>query len=324
MNLTKKIIALVLPVVLLIGLVGCGARPSAPEGETGSQMPGQTPPQGNPASEPEDRTPDADILSRFYQAQVIREILAHHENVSENVAYYNSQGDVLVSVYQYADSKTVVREDDNSNVYIQYQDEIYIYDPEIPDEIQVLFGMEGVAEAEWENRMNSSIEFSPTEGEKLTEVIEADDRLVLTIVSEAKAEEVFGWEDEIEPGTQTVFTFEVDAETFMVYEGTGYMKMPDGTELKYTDFQFSYDITPYEPSEEMLQVINGTDKTLTLIADPGTEQEKTYVKSCGGNGELYVMTAEGYHKLYEDEACTREWKHTYETAEKTVYTVKQP
>lgn len=320
MKMTNKIIALFLSAVLLMSLAGCG--PSAPEGEAGNQS--QTSPLEDPTSGPEGQTPEADILSRFYKAQVIREILAHHENVSENVTYYNPQGDVTVSVYQYADSKTVVREDSDSYVDIQYQDVIYTYDPEIPDEIQVLFGMEGVAEAEWENRMNSSIEFGPTEGEMLTGVIEADGHLVLTVVAEAKAGEVFGWEDKIEPGTQTVYTIEVDAETFMAYEGTAYVKMPDGTELKYSDFHFSYDVTPYEPSEEMLQVMNGTDKTLTLIADPGTEQEKTYVKSCGGNGELYVMPAEGYSKLYEDEACTQEWKHTYETAEKTVYTVKQP
>lgn len=320
MKMTNKIIALFLSAVLLMSLAGCGS--SAPEGEAGNQS--QTSPQEEPTSGPEGQTPEADILSRFYKAQVIREILAHHENVSENVTYYNSQGDVMLSVYQYADSKTVVREDSNSNIDIQYQDGFYIYDPEVPDEIQVFFGMEGVAEAEWENRMNGGFEFGPTEGETLAEVTEADGRLVLTIVAEAKAGEVFGWEDVIEPGTQTVYTIEVDAETFMAYEGTGYVKMPDGSELKYTDFRFSYDVTPYEPSEEMLQVMNGTDKTLTLIADPGTEQEKTYVKSCGGNGELYVMPAEGYSKLYEDEACTQEWKHTYETSEKTVYTVKQP
>lgn len=322
MKMTNKIIALFLSVILLMSLVGCG--PSVPEGETESQTSDQASPQGNPASEPEDRVPDADILSRFYKAQAFREILAHHENVSENATYCNSQGDVILSVYQYADSKTVVREDSDSYVDIQYQDVIYTYDPEIPDEIQVLFGMEGVAEAEWETRMNSSIEFVPTEGESLAEVSEADGHVVLTIVAEAKAEELFGWKDEIQPGTQTVYTIEADAETYMVYGGTGYVKMPDGTELKYSDFRFSYDVAPYEPSEEMLQVINGTDKTLTVIADPGTEQEKSYVKSCGENGELYVMPAEGYHKLYEDAACTQEWNHTYETVEKTVYIVKQP
>lgn len=316
----KKIIALFLSTMLLMSLAGCG--PSAPEGEAGNQS--QTSPQENPASGPEEQIPDASILTKFYETQVIREILAHHENVSENVTYYNPQGDVMMSVYQYADSKTVVREDSDSYVYIQYQDAIYLYDPEIPDEVQTVFGMEGVVEAEWENRVNDTFEFGPTEGEKLTEVIEADGRLVLTIVAEEKAEGVFGWENAIEPGTQTVFTIEIDAETFMAYEGTSYMKLPDGTEKPYSEFRFSYDVTPYEPSEEMLQVINGTDKTITLIADPGTEQEKTYVKSCGENGELYVMPAEGYHKLYEDAACTKEWERTDETAEKTIYTVKQP
>lgn len=316
----KKIIALFLSTMLLMSLAGCG--PSAPEGEAGSQS--QTSPQEDPTSGPEGQIPDASILTKVFEAQVIRKILAIHENASENITYYMPNGDVLVSVYQYVDSKIVVREDSNSSVDIQYQDVIYTYYPEIPDEIQVLFGMEGVIEEEWEKRVNSSFDFSQGKEDKLTEVTESDGHLVLTIVSEATAEELHGWEDAIEPGMQTVYTFEVDPETYMLYEGTGYVIMPDGTERKYIDFHFSYDVTPYEPSEEMLQVINGTDKTVTLIADPGTEQEKTYVMSCGGNGRLAIMKAEGYEKFYLDEACTQESVPSNKNGERTLYTVKQP
>jgi hypothetical protein len=73
----------------------------------------------------------------------------------------------------------------------------------------------------------------------------------------------------------------------------------------------------------MLQIINGTDKTVTLIADPGTEQEKTYVKSCGENGRLLVMLPDGYEKIYEDESCTQESEPSDENGERTLYTVKE-
>lgn len=117
---------------------------------------------------------------------------------------------------------------------------------------------------------------------------------------------------------------EVDAETYVIYEGETYLQKSDGTELKVEEFQFSYDVTPYEPSEEMAQVINGTDKTVRLIANPGTEQEKIYVKSCGENGRLAVTLADGYEKIYKDEACTQESEPSDENGERTLYTVKEP
>lgn len=298
----KNIMAVFLSAILLMNLSGC-AQPAA-EGEAGGQ------------------TPETDALSNLYGAQVIREILARHENVEENAIYFDAQGDVAMSVYQYADSEMVVREDDRSRVDIQYRDGYYAYDPDTMDRVQVAFGMEGVAEAQWEDCLSSSIEFNSSEGEELAGLTESDGRMILTIVSEVE-EDVPGWEDFIEPGTQSVYTIEVDPETYVVYEGESYLKKPDGTEAKFGEFRFRYDVTPYEPSEEMLQVINGTDKTLTLIADPGTEQERTYVKSCGENGKLGVMSADGYDKFYQDEACTQESVPSDENGERTVYTVKR-
>ena len=61
-----------------------------------------------------------------------------------------------------------------------------------------------------------------------------------------------------------------------------------------------------------------------VIADPATEQEKTYVQSCGENGTLRIALQEGYQKLYADEACTQETTTFDENGERTVYTVKEP
>lgn len=305
----RKMITAFLAVLLLMNVTGCTSRQPAPEAETEGQMPKQ-------ASE-------TDIMSDFYEAQVLKEILAKHENVAENAVYYDAGGNVMLSVYQYADDETMVWEDNNSYIDIQHQDGYYSFDPDTMDKVQVTFGMEGVAEKQWEERLSGRFEFGPTEGEELVKVTESDGRIVLTIVSELEAEQLPGWGDEIEPGTQTVFEVEVDAETYIVYEAESHVRKPDGTEVKVGEFHFSYDIAPYEPSEEMLQVINGTDKTVILIADPGTEQEKTYVKSCGENGRLAVMLAEGYEKFYKDEACTQESEPSDENGERTIYTVKK-
>ncbi|MDO4337967.1 MAG: hypothetical protein Q4C91_07745 [Eubacteriales bacterium] len=268
---------------------------------------------------------DADVLDNFMEAHKISSILEQHDNVALNVIYYDPEGNVETSVYQYADNETIVLENDDSYLDIQYRDGYYLYDPDTDDKVQAVFGMEGVAETQWEERMNNGFSFDYTEDEddEILELTESENRIILKVASEADPEYYPGWEDEIEADTRSVYELELDSETYMVYEAVSYLKKADGTELKEAEYHFSYDVAPYEPSEEMLQVINGTDNVVTLIADPGTEQEKTYVKSCGENGRLAVMLADGYENIYEDEACTRVREESEETGERTVYTKKE-
>lgn len=307
----KNMIAVFLLIFLLFTLAGCSyGRPA-----TDANLVSQTPEQLS----------GTEVFQKVEEAHVVREILARHENVQENATYFDKQGNVLTSIYIYADDEIRVWENDRSYIDIQYRDGFYNYDPDTMDKVAVGFGIEGMAEEEWESRMDAPLEFINDGDEEITEMTESDDRITLTIVSSADAEfypeEI---KDEIESGTKSICKMEVDDETYMIYEGETYLQKPDGTELKVGEFQFSYDVTPYEPSEEMLQVMNGTDKTVTLIANPGTEQEKTYVKSCGENGRLAVMLPDGYEKLYKDEACTQESEPSDENGERTLYTVKEP
>lgn len=307
----KNMIAVFLLTFLLFTLAGCSyGRPAT---------------DVNPVSQTPEQLSGMEVSQKIEEVHVVREILARHKNVQENAIYFDKQGNVLTSIYIYADNEIRVWENDRSYIDIQYRDGFYNYDPDTMDKVVVGFGIEGMDEKDWESRMDAPLEFISNGDEEITEMTESDDRITLTIVSSADAEfypeEI---KDEIEPGTKSICKMKVDAETYMIYEGETYLQKPDGTELKVAKCQFSYDVTPYEPSEEMLQVINGTDKTVTLIVNPGTEQEKTYVKSCGENGRLFVMLPDGYEKLYKDEACTQESELSDENGERTLYTVKEP
>jgi hypothetical protein len=307
----KNMIAVFLLTFLLFTLAGCSYGRPAPDVDLESQTPEQL--------------LGMEIFQKIEEAHVVRAILARHKNVQENAIFFDKQGNVLTSIYVYADNEIRVLENDRSYIDIQYRDGFYNYDPDTMDKVTVGFGIEGMDEKNWESRMDAPLDFISDGSEEITEMTESDDRITLTIVSSADAEfypEEF--KDEIESGTKSICKMEVDADTYMIYEGETYLQKPDGTELKLGEFQFSYDVTPYEPSEEMLQIMNGTDKTVTLIANPGTEQEKTYVKSCGENGRLLVMLPDGYEKLYKDEACTQESEPSDENGERTLYTVKEP
>lgn len=310
----KKMIAAFLSAVLLLALAGCASQQPDKEAWTDNQT--------------SEQIPETEILEKFCKAQKLREILTQHKNVTLNAVLFDAQGNDALSIYRYADSETYVREDSNSNLYLQNQDGYYFYDPASMENMEVAFGMEGVFKEEWEKFLDEDFEYILEESDQLIGVSESDGRILLTIASDPD-EEFYrtnfpeGIADEIEPGTQAIIEIEIDAETYMVYNSESYLKKPDGTKVRLEETHFSYDITPYEPSEELLQVINGTDKIVTLIADPGTEQEKKYVKSCGENGTLLIALADGYNKIYKDEACTQESEPSDENGERTLYTVKE-
>ena len=73
-----------------------------------------------------------------------------------------------------------------------------------------------------------------------------------------------------------------------------------------SEFHFVYDVDSYVPSGKLRAVMEGADKTVTLIAGPGTPHEKTYVKSCGENGAVRFQLAPGYEELYLDRDCIQE------------------
>lgn len=52
--------------------------------------------------------------------------------------------------------------------------------------------------------------------------------------------------------------------------------------------------------------MKGTDRTATLIADPGTEKERTYTKSCRADGVFVMYLYGDYENFYLDESCIQD------------------
>lgn len=253
-----------------------------------------------------EETQETEALQKLYDAHVVRTILANHQNVRRNTILWNAQGEVTYSFFEYQDGDTYVSEDSNSYVFIQKKDGYYEYDPANPGPIVVCFGMEGVLEAEWESRLDANLGLEATEGEEVTAVTETDGLLYVTLEADAESEKenYESFAQVIETGDRLVSEITADPKTCETLEAKVYLDKTDGTRMTVMENYFSYDAAVYEPSEEMQKCMDGTDRTITLIADPDTEKEKTYTKSCGENGVFAPWLAEGYENLYLDRACT--------------------
>ncbi len=325
--MARKVITTFLPAALLFALVSCA--PGQPVKEAENKIPATQEVENETTKE----LSGEKVFAKSSEEHILKNILARHKNVEEHITYFDGKGNEETTVYRYADDEIYVREDSNSNLYIQNQHNYYFHDAANMErgKIDVVFGMENVFEDDWEKFMNETFEYVASENDEVIEVSKTEGYIFLTVACDATLNkeyyELYFPEEitnAIVPGTKDICQMKIDAETYMIYEGKSYLQKPDGTEMPVSQSRFSYDVEQYKLSEELLEIINGTDRTLTVIADPATEQEKTYVQSCGENGTLRIALQEGYQKLYADEACTQETTTFDENGERTVYTVKEP
>lgn len=273
---------------------------------------------------------EQDTLQSTYDAlgdaQMPRTLLSNHQNVERHVINWNAEGEEVSSFYEYMDDEMFVQEiSDDKSMFIQYKDGCYVYDPSRTGKIQVYFTMSEIAAQEWEDLMDTEFGFSELEGEGIIETAEYEDSLHITMEVDAQSGKGMLSSEIavlVEDGDKLVNEAEIDPETYNVQNAVVYLEKSDGTRIKAYQTVFSYDVEPYEPSEEMLQCINGTDRTITLVADPGTKKEKTYTKSCGANGVFAMYLGGDYEKFYLDESCTEEYTGQDQGDDILVYTAE--
>lgn len=330
----KKVIVMLLGASLVLALAGCGQDEQAKQGaqtEESGQTEDQETEESSRSEDQEteesgqsgDQKENAEYLAKFYEEQVFSEIMKEHQNEEINTIWWDTEGKEAFSTYEYVDEDRYVVEDSDSYMYIKNKDCEYAFDPSETEKLSVSIGMAGILEEEWDEFWNEPFYFQGSEEETVTELTESDEGIHIVIERTAEGmEEYFPYvADSFEPGDIFKEELELDPDDRHVKEIVQYLKKTDGTEIKMRRSTFSYDVEPYEPSEEMSEFMSGTDQKLTLITDPGTDQEKTYTKSCGKEGRIGVYFAEGYTKLYDDEECTVVHEIT-DDDEKVVYAVK--
>ena len=129
---------------------------------------------------------------------------------------------------------------------------------------------------------------------------------------------------EMEETDLYVQKYVADTETYEIQEYFEYIEKADGTRKLIRESKLSYDGEKYEVSEELkAQLDSGDTRTVTLIADPGTDNEKEYSVSVCKGGIVQIILGEGYSTFYSDEACTQVYEGIADREnDKTLYTKK--
>ncbi|MGN0483438.1 MAG: hypothetical protein ACI4HI_07785 [Lachnospiraceae bacterium] len=107
-------------------------------------------------------------------------------------------------------------------------------------------------------------------------------------------------------GDQLRYKYLVDEKTGEINQMKIYIFSKDGTKTVLQDIKRVRDAKKYVVDQQIEDQVFAEDKrTITVTADPGTENERTFTQTVGKGCAIYIISEEGYSNLYSDAACTK-------------------
>ena len=147
-----------------------------------------------------------------------------------------------------------------------------------------------------------------TLSETLVDVKEDGNRLVLTtVVAPEKVQETMEYLGlAYSEGSEITYEYILDAETLLYLESNMTITGSDGTEID----SYHMSLTPNAQMPEQVETLYHrltaeNQKELTIVLNPGTEEEEAYCTSFVDGDEVFVLLPEGYTTFYTDEECTQ-------------------
>lgn len=98
----------------------------------------------------------------------------------------------------------------------------------------------------------------------------------------------------------------IDADTLEIFEITSYFVV-GGEKVLYEYVKFNNECEEYVPDKELVDTVFGSDtRTVTVVVDAGTADEKTYSQTCGKGCAIqsYYPLEEFEYITYKDKECT--------------------
>lgn len=162
--------------------------------------------------------------------------------------------------------------------------------------------------------------------EEIQEIKKDGDNLILTtkLTAEDYAEISTAKESPFEEGDYGVLEYTLDSTTYAVLKSKETIMHKDGTEGEVLITEVQYNQEKPEKVRKMYDLANPTEniRTLTIITNPGTDQEKEYKESVAKGESIAIMFPDDTWKLYTDEQCTQEKGETVDKEADALYYAK--
>lgn len=170
-----------------------------------------------------------------------------------------------------------------------------------------------------------------TLSETLVDVREDGEQLVLrTVVVPEKVRETMEYmQFEYVEGASITYEYILDAGTLLYLQGNMAITDSNGTVIGSSRTTLTLDAQMPEPVEELYNRLTAENqKELTIVLNPGTEEEEAFHATAVEGEDIMVVLPEGYTTFYTDAECTQVLGSCDGSAfigrDGTLYSVKDP
>ena len=183
--------------------------------------------------------------------------------------------------------------------------DVYGYDSEMDVPFRYVFP--GDSYETYQNEMEEKRGFAYTDTEKIVSREDKDGKIYLATEEGSGAAgpilESWGFDPDTVDKVYTEYI--IDGDTLVIEETKAYAVI-DGKKNMYSETIVNIAADEYVPDKIITDAITSDDhRTLTLIADPGTADEKVYSSTIIKGGLFFVKYPDGYeNRLYDDSECT--------------------
>ena len=259
-------------------------------------------------STPEE-TPDAaedlnSLLPRSEEANRTETLMANNSAVAYRISFYAADG-TTTSLYTYRDADRYAYEYEG-DVLIDENGVIYGFNSAEVQPFRILLA--GVTPEEFAAQTEILSGFQPDENEAVVSAEEENGLLTIQTtapLSEAAVADLELQGYEIASDDTCLITYTADPDTYELMGFTTVLRAADGTETVTNTMERVMDPETYVPDEQLTSIVFGEEtRTVSLVMDPGTEQEATYTVTVGVGCPVQPYAAAEI-TLYTDAACTQ-------------------
>ena len=254
---------------------------------------------------PRAQAEEASVLDRITEANQLETILLSSPQVEMKADLYDAQGNIT-SWYRYADESLLVSETDAA-ITIHRDGQVFGFDNVEKRPYIILF----LDNTQAENTMDG-FSYRSVQGERVQSCMESNGALaVQTVVDDPEIlntyqEMLFEMGYENAQLKQICFSYVLDARTYRIKSQALFTELTDGSMLLLSEVRCLEQTQPYEIDPQLLDMLFSQDlRTVTVIADPGTQDETMYSVQVGKGCMVQVFCSPEHPNLYLDRECTQ-------------------
>lgn len=323
----KSIITTVMAFGMALLCCSCGSTGTSEQLDSSAQTEAEVQEQAETVqtdAEVQDREDPSSVLMEIESANKFDTLVEKYGKLAGRTTYISKDGTEF-SEYCYKDTDFYVYES-GSYVYIDENGDVYGFNDTVNLPYRTIFIGDNYSE-EYRSMAEGVALFGYSDYEEVTSQKTENGVIVIETTIQKDSDtwlyESLGYTaDEID---HYKYVYEADENTKELSGYKAYI-VKEEQEIPALEVTVITDCETYVPDEQLRASVFGDDfRTLTVITDPGTEDEKTYTQTVTKGSVFEIAASEEYDpQLYSDKECTQVLtdENLDTSADQTVYMKK--